>query len=74
MAEEWNFYVYGNWTRKRACVHRGDCSMCNDGRGKQPIDSGKNGEWSGPYVRDAAFAKAKSYGYADVSACSFCRP
>lgn len=69
-----SYWVYENWTHKRARVHRAKCSHCNDGRGVQPSDSGRNGKWYGPYDRDRAFDQAKALQQEDTAACSFCVP
>jgi hypothetical protein len=70
-----NFWVYENWTHKRARVHRGDCSYCNDGHGTQPSDSGRNGKWHGPFSdRASAFATAERLKEADTKACYTCGP
>ena len=69
------YYVYENWTHKRARVHRAGCSYCNNGRGTQPSDSGQNGKWHGPFKdRDDAFAKLKSTGQVDAKGCASCAP
>jgi len=70
-----SFYVYQNWHRMRTRVHRDACSNCNDGRGKQPIDSGKNGKWQPPFDScAAAVALMKSFGYPDSKPCEICKP
>ena len=34
------YFVYENWTRNKAVIHRAECSHCNDGRGTHEHDSG----------------------------------
>lgn len=69
------YYVYENWTHKRARVHRGDCSYCNQGRGTQPADSGKNGQWHGAFATfDVAQAVAASLKRDDTASCQSCCP
>lgn len=68
-----SFWVYENWTHKKAIVHRGDCSYCNDGRGIHGESSDKNGEWHGPFHdRDGAFQRAKATEREDVRSCKSC--
>jgi F-type H+-transporting ATPase subunit beta len=68
-----NFYVYENWTHKKAVVHRSTCGYCNDGRGIQAADSGRNGKWHGPIGDKAtAFAFANSLRQPDTKVCGSC--
>jgi hypothetical protein len=53
------YYIYENWRRKRGRIHLAGCGYCNDGRGTQPEDSGKNGRWHGPLDGAEAFAVVK---------------
>ena len=67
------FYVYENWTNKRARLHRGDCSYCNDGKGTQGTDSVTNGQWFGPYsTREAAAERMASVVQSDKAQCAMC--
>lgn len=67
------FYVYENWTHKRARLHRSDCSHCNDGRGTQASSGTANGRWLGPFeTRQAAEQKLSRLPYADKGACAVC--
>ena len=67
------FYVYENWTNKRARLHRADCSFCKGGTGTQDSTSNKNGEWHGPFV-DVEHARAKlaTIEFADKQDCGSC--
>lgn len=68
-----NFWVYENWTHKKAIVHKSGCSYCQDGRGIHGKTSKHNGEWHGPFEeRDTAFQKAKDTGRDDMRACKVC--
>lgn len=68
-----DFYVYQNWHRERARLHRGECRHCREGQGSQPVDSGRNGKWHGPIEeRKAAQLLLDSFGYADAKECPFC--
>ena len=72
MSEYW---VYENWTVKRARVHLAGCGNCNHGRGKQQTDSGRNGRWYGPFAdRDAAFRRMEHTSQPDRRACGYCSP
>ena len=67
------FYVYENWTNKRARVHRASCSYCNGGRGSQASTGDKNGEWHGPFVElDQARIKLATLDYSDRADCGVC--
>lgn len=70
-----NFWIYENWTIRKARVHRGSCGFCRDGRGIHAQDSGHNGKWHGPVSdRDVAFAVARNTGQPDTRACGVCAP
>lgn len=51
------YWVYENWTvrPKKAKVHIGQCSFCNEGRGTDRGARHRNGDWHGPLnsLRDA---------------------
>ena len=69
------FFVYDNWTRNRGRIHRGECSVCNQGQGVRAEDSGRNGKWHGPFVdREEAFRLAASLKRADMQPCQRCNP
>lgn len=67
------FYVYENWTNKRARLHRAECSFCNGGRGSQAGTGDKNGEWHGPFA-DVELARSKiaTLDYTDKGDCRTC--
>jgi hypothetical protein len=70
-----SFFVYQNWHRVRARLHRGNCSHCNDGRGTQPNHSGANDEWHGPFKElNHAQTLMASFGYSDSRGCRICLP
>lgn len=67
------FYVYENWTNKRARLHRAECSFCNGGSGSQSATGDKNGEWHGPFANiEQARAKVATLEYADKGECGTC--
>ena len=69
------FYVYENWTPKRARVHSADCGYCNQGTGTQASHSGRNDRWLGPYsTAQAATVAARSLRQADMRVCAHCLP
>ena len=70
MAEYW---VYENWTHKRARLHLAECSFCNNGRGAQRVASGHNGQWHGPFAkRQAALTRMEQTKQLDRASCAFC--
>jgi F-type H+-transporting ATPase subunit beta len=69
------FYVYENWTHKRARVHAADCGYCNSGRGTQASHSGRNDRWLGPYATSAAaLLAAQNLRQPNTQACANCLP
>lgn len=67
------FYVYENWTNKRARVHSANCSYCNGGSGTQESTSDKNGEWHGPFADlDQARTKLATLDYDNKGECGTC--
>ncbi|MGN6154835.1 MAG: hypothetical protein ACTHN4_03770 [Sphingomicrobium sp.] len=73
VATDGSFFVYENWTNKRARLHRANCSFCNSGSGSQESTSDKNGEWHGPFADiDQARAKLATLEYANKAECGTC--
>ena len=69
-----SYHVYENWTVHKAKIHFSECPDCNHGSGKQPVDSGKNGRWLGPFpTYEAAQAEAEATGQ-PISDCGNCNP
>ena len=69
------YYVYENWQRKRGRIHLANCRYCNEGRGTQQVDSGKNGRWRGPFNRNEAFAVVERLQKsADIQPCAVRKP
>ena len=69
------YWVYENWTHKRARMHLAECSFCNRGRGIHAADSGRNGQWHGPYAdKQRAFQALQATRVADRAICSVCAP
>lgn len=67
------YFVYENWTHKKAVVHRAECGHCNHGQGAHRAASGKNGRWHGPYLtEDLSLIHARSLMQARVSLCATC--
>jgi F-type H+-transporting ATPase subunit beta len=70
-----SFYVYENWTHKRARLHRSDCPYCNHGRGTQPSQSARNGRWHAPQLdRTRAFDLLRATRQPDLAPCAHCNP
>lgn len=68
-----SFWVYENWTHKKAIIHTADCCYCQNGRGVHAGSSTRNGEWHGPFKnRDTAFDKAKRTGRDEIRSCKSC--
>jgi len=67
------FYVYENWTNKRARLHGAECSYCKGGRGTQGSTNDKNGEWHGPFASvEQARTKLATLDYEDKGECAAC--
>lgn len=72
-----DFYVSFMKPIKRARIHKGECSNCNNGQGQFGQDktgSGATG-WSEALSFEAAVARADRYrqqGYKDVAFCGTC--
>lgn len=70
---EGDYWVYENWTHKKAIVHRATCPYCNFGRGAQASNSKANGEWHGPFSSAAtAHKKAVRTKQKNVRSCGHC--
>jgi len=68
------FYVYENWRRKKAVVHKSDCPWCNFGKGIQQIDNGLNSRWLGEFpTLDKAISEAKMTNQ-PIKFCKKCTP
>ncbi len=67
-----SYWVYENWTRDRARLHRAECGYCNDGRGTQPADSGRNGRWRFAADLQSARAILRNLKRADKAECGYC--
>jgi F-type H+-transporting ATPase subunit beta len=69
------YWVYENWTHRRARVHLAECGHCNHGRGAQASHSGRNDKWHGPFLdRTKAFDAAARLGQAETKGCASCAP
>lgn len=70
------YWVYENWTHKKAIVHKADCSFCNQGRGIHGGSSERNGRWLREEFqnREDAFRAAKQTGQQNVNGCGHCKP
>ena len=67
------YWVYENWTVDKARPHRAECPHCNDGRGKRPDASVRNGRWHGPFgTRVEAESFARATRRRDIGACRYC--
>jgi F-type H+/Na+-transporting ATPase subunit beta len=70
------FWAYENWRAHghRATVHRGECSMCNQGAGVHGGGETPNGKWHGPFSSYGGARSAAARSGADVHDCRMCWP
>jgi hypothetical protein len=67
------YWVYENWTHKRAIIHEAECSFCNYGEGMHGKSSNRNGCWHGPIPSlEIAEQKANATGQEEVRRCQIC--
>jgi len=67
------YWVYENWTHKRAIIHGGDCSFCNHGKGMHAGATNQNGQWLGPFTSlEHADKVAQSTGRDEIRSCQIC--
>jgi hypothetical protein len=67
------FYVYENWTNKRARLHRGGCAHCNGGEGSHGNAGDKNGRWYGPFNNvEEGRTQLTGLKYVDKGECRIC--
>lgn len=75
MSAAGTFFVYENWTRDKAIVHRADCSFCNGGNGLHGSRTTKSSTWHGPFeTGQAALAKARACQRGRTESCATCSP
>ncbi|MCK5284953.1 MAG: hypothetical protein KAJ86_05140 [Alphaproteobacteria bacterium] len=69
------YWVYENWTHKKAIIHSSECSYCKNGQGIHATSSKQNGEWHGEFEDiDSAFKKAENTGRDEIRTCKICSP
>jgi hypothetical protein len=69
------FFVYENWVRDKAIVHRSSCSFCNVGNGLHGSRQTKSSTWHGPFeTATAALDAAKKCRRSRTEGCSTCSP
>jgi hypothetical protein len=69
------YFVYENWSRDKAIVHRGDCSFCNGGNGLHGARTTNSSTWYGPYdTPQEALTKAKACRRGRTEGCAICGP
>ncbi len=70
-----SYYVYENWVaEKKAVIHFGSCSFCNQGKGTHPDSSTRNGRWLGPFTSFLSAEKAAKDTGRQVRTCKKCAP
>ncbi len=71
--ESQDYWVYENWTHKKAIIHNGPCSYCNHGKGMHAGSTNRNGQWLGPFNSlDEAQKVADSTGRDEIRSCQNC--
>jgi hypothetical protein len=69
------FFVYENWVRDKAIVHRSNCSFCNGGNGLHGSRQTKSSTWHGPFGSGlAALEAARRCRRTRTEGCSTCSP
>lgn len=70
-----DYWVYENWVRSKAIVHRGECSFCNHGNGLHGSRTTKSNTWHGPFESaSAAMHDAKRRKRDRTEGCQTCAP
>lgn len=70
-----SYFVYENWVRDKAIVHRSDCSFCNDGNGLHGSRTTKSSTWHGPFESPSkALERAKRCRRTRTEGCAICGP
>lgn len=70
-----SFWVYENWVRNKAIVHRADCGSCNYGKGIHGSPTTKSSTWRGPFASaNVAYEEAKSLRRDRTEGCKHCCP
>lgn len=69
------YFVYENWRRDKAIVHREDCTFCDGGRGLHGTGATKNSRWHGPFdSAPSALRKAEACQRTRTEGCAVCSP
>jgi len=69
------YWVYENWVRSKAIVHKEDCSFCNHGNGLHGSRHTKSSTWHGPFVSAVmAMNRAKQCRRDRTEGCQKCCP
>jgi hypothetical protein len=68
------YWIYDNHHRNRGRIHRGECSECNFGRGKNGANKRALDRWLGFETREEAYAAAIKLNRDDMKPCSKCLP
>lgn len=73
--DEENYFVYENWAaEKKAVIHFGTCSYCNQGQGVHVNAGTQNGRWLGPFASFSSAEKAAKETGKPVRSCRICAP
>ncbi|MEL6259122.1 MAG: F0F1 ATP synthase subunit beta, partial [Pseudomonadota bacterium] len=69
------FWIYENFSSKRARIHTGTCRYCNDGKGVGGDPTNDDDKWHGPFADFAsADAAAAALNQKDTRPCGVCKP
>jgi hypothetical protein len=70
-----SYFVYENWVRDKAIVHKAACAFCSNGNGLHGSRLTKSSTWHGPFDSTAdALAIAKSCNRTRTEGCEKCSP
>ncbi len=70
-----SFWIYENFSNKRARIHTGNCRYCNHGAGVGGDAANDDDKWHGPFgTFTEADSAAKALGQGDTRACGVCKP
>ncbi len=68
------YWLYDNWHRSRARVHRASCVWCNDGEGFHGTSGSTVGQWLPFDTYAQAAGAAMDAGRTDTADCPNCQP
>lgn len=67
------YFIYLNWTHDYVGIHKANCTLCNNGKGRGGKLTVKNGIWIGPFKdRQEVEFVASKLKRKTISKCSRC--